>query len=179
MGNKSLDIKNMTLREKINQTIVVLMERGKSIDFTPGAAFFFGQIITEAEEGGLDEMREIVKDLVGGKQMRHVRAGDQLGRGDFVFADVVVTIVPDRLGILLVDLDLTAEELLQLDLRPVIKRVSEGRAEHAAVGEELFLIRCRFSRDILLVDTVVAHQAPLVMIAREPDLKNIRKGLVL
>ena len=58
------DIKNMTLREKINQTIVVLMERGKSIDFTPGAAFFFGQIITEAEEGGLDEMREIVKDLV-------------------------------------------------------------------------------------------------------------------
>ena len=39
------DIKNMTLREKINQTIVVLMERGKKIDFTPGAAFFFGQII--------------------------------------------------------------------------------------------------------------------------------------
>lgn len=56
-------LSEMTLREKINQTIVVLMERGKEIDFAPGAAFFFGQIITEADDAGLDELRGYVQRL--------------------------------------------------------------------------------------------------------------------
>ena len=56
-------IENMTLREKINQTIVVLMAKDKKINFAPGAAFFFGQIITEADEAGLDELRGYVKEL--------------------------------------------------------------------------------------------------------------------
>ena len=58
------DISKMSLRQKINQTIVVLMEKDKKIDFCPGAAFFFGQIITEADETGLDELRGYVKELI-------------------------------------------------------------------------------------------------------------------
>ena len=56
-------MEEMTLREKINQTIVIKMEKGKSVDFAPGAAFFFGQIITEADEAGLDELRGYVKEI--------------------------------------------------------------------------------------------------------------------
>lgn len=56
-------LENMTLREKINQTIVVLMEKGKTSDIAPGAAFFFGQIITEADEAGLEELRDYVRNL--------------------------------------------------------------------------------------------------------------------
>ena len=56
-------LEEMTLREKINQTIVIKMEKGKSVDFAPGAAFFFGQIITEADEAGLDELRGYVKEI--------------------------------------------------------------------------------------------------------------------
>ncbi len=56
-------LEEMTLREKINQTIVTLMEKGKKPDFAPGAAFFFGQIITDADEAGLDELRGYVKEL--------------------------------------------------------------------------------------------------------------------
>ncbi|MBQ9802096.1 MAG: glycoside hydrolase family 3 protein [Clostridia bacterium] len=56
-------LEEMTLREKINQTIVVLMEKGKTSDIAPGAAFFFGQIITEADEAGLEELRDYVRDL--------------------------------------------------------------------------------------------------------------------
>lgn len=63
MKNRMPKLEEMTLREKINQTVVVLMQRGKQIDFAPGAAFFFGQIITEAEEAGLDELRSYVMDL--------------------------------------------------------------------------------------------------------------------
>lgn len=56
-------LEEMTLREKINQTIVIKMEKDKSVDFAPGAAFFFGQIITEADEAGLDELRGYVKEI--------------------------------------------------------------------------------------------------------------------
>ncbi len=54
---------NMTTREKIQQTVVALMEKGKKLDYCPGAAFFFGQIITEADEAGLEELRSYVTEL--------------------------------------------------------------------------------------------------------------------
>ena len=38
-------VEELSLREKINQTIVIMMKKGETVDFTPGAAFFFGQII--------------------------------------------------------------------------------------------------------------------------------------
>jgi len=63
MKNQIPNIQEMTLREKINQTIVILMKKGERVDFAPGAAFFFGQIITEADEAGLDELRGYVKEL--------------------------------------------------------------------------------------------------------------------
>ena len=61
MKNNIPSIETMTLREKINQTVVIQMKKGESVDFTPGAAFFFGQIITEAEEAGLEELRGYVR----------------------------------------------------------------------------------------------------------------------
>ena len=60
---KRPDIKKMSLKDKIDQTVVVLTSKGKKFDFCPGGAFFFGQIITEAEEAGLNELRGYVKDL--------------------------------------------------------------------------------------------------------------------
>lgn len=39
------------------------MEKGKRLDEKPGAAFFFGQIITEADDAGLDELRGYVDEL--------------------------------------------------------------------------------------------------------------------
>lgn len=63
MKNNIPSIETMTLREKINQTVVIQMKKGESVDFTPGAAFFFGQIITEAEEAGLEELRGYVREL--------------------------------------------------------------------------------------------------------------------
>lgn len=59
-------LENMSLRDKINQTIVVLMKKGEKVNFAPGAAFFFGQIITEADEEGLEQLREYVRELSDG-----------------------------------------------------------------------------------------------------------------
>lgn len=63
MNHHIPNINDMTLREKINQTIVILMKKEETVDFAPGAAFFFGQIITEADDAGLDELRGYVKEL--------------------------------------------------------------------------------------------------------------------
>ena len=63
MKHEIPNVEKMTVREKINQTIVILMKKGETVDFTPGAAFFFGQIITEADETGLEELRGYVKAL--------------------------------------------------------------------------------------------------------------------
>ena len=53
----------MSLRDKINQTVVVLIEKNKKLNFAPGAGFFFGQIITQADEAGVEELREYVNEL--------------------------------------------------------------------------------------------------------------------
>lgn len=58
------DINSMSLEEKILQTKVALMQRGEKFNEKVGAAFFFGQIITEADDAGLDELRGYVKDAV-------------------------------------------------------------------------------------------------------------------
>lgn len=52
---------SLTLEEKILQTKVALMKRDQPLTEPVGAAFFFGQIITEAEEAGLDELRDKVR----------------------------------------------------------------------------------------------------------------------
>lgn len=57
-------ISGMSLREKISQTVVTLMNKNEKPDADAGAAFFFGQIITEADEAGLDELRGYARDLI-------------------------------------------------------------------------------------------------------------------
>lgn len=57
-------MENMSLEDKISQTAVILMQKGVKAKCKPGAAFFFGQIITEADEAGIDELRGYVKELV-------------------------------------------------------------------------------------------------------------------
>ncbi|MBC8595404.1 glycoside hydrolase family 3 protein [Qingrenia yutianensis] len=58
-----IDINSLSLEEKILQTKVAQMKKGEKITEQVGAAFFFGEIITEAEEGGIEELRGYVKDL--------------------------------------------------------------------------------------------------------------------
>ncbi len=63
MKSRTPRLEDLTLKEKIYQTIVALMEKDKDIDYAPGAAFFFGQIITEAEDEGLEQLRGYVRRL--------------------------------------------------------------------------------------------------------------------
>jgi beta-N-acetylhexosaminidase len=97
MKQKNISIENMTLREKIKQTIVVLMAKDKKPTFAPGAAFFFGQIITEADEAGLEELRGYVKELTDACEIPPLITSDfENGCGSMVSA---LTPLPYMMGL--------------------------------------------------------------------------------
>lgn len=58
-----MDISKLTLKQKIMQTEIALMEKGKKLKYVPGAVFFFGQIITEADDAGIEELRGYVSEI--------------------------------------------------------------------------------------------------------------------
>ncbi|MBO5324343.1 MAG: glycoside hydrolase family 3 protein [Oscillospiraceae bacterium] len=90
-------LSHMSLRDKINQTIVILMKKGQKVDFAPGAAFFFGQIITEADEEGLEQLRGYVRELADGSKIPLLITSDfENGCGSMVRA---LTPLPYMMGL--------------------------------------------------------------------------------
>ena len=59
-----IDINSLSLEEKILQTKVAQMKKGEKITEQVGAAFFFGEIITEADEMGLDAARKTLAEYI-------------------------------------------------------------------------------------------------------------------
>lgn len=57
-------IKDLSLREKILQTVVERIKSDKVIDPNVGAVFFFGEIITEADEMGLNAARNTLAKFI-------------------------------------------------------------------------------------------------------------------
>lgn len=58
-----ININSLTLEQKILQTKIALIKKGEKLPDKPGAAFFFGQIITEANSEGLGELRRYVDEV--------------------------------------------------------------------------------------------------------------------
>ncbi len=58
------EISKMTIREKVLQTVVIKVNKDKFNSEKVGAAFFFGEIITQADEMGLDAARATLKEYV-------------------------------------------------------------------------------------------------------------------
>lgn len=59
-----MKITDLSLREKILQTIVIKVNRDRFVPEQVGAAFFFGEIITEADEMGLEQARETLAQYI-------------------------------------------------------------------------------------------------------------------
>ena len=57
-------ISDMSIREKVLQTVVARINRNKAIKENVGGAFFFGEIITEADETGLEDARKLLKEYI-------------------------------------------------------------------------------------------------------------------
>lgn len=59
-----MKIGDMTLLEKILQTVVIKVDKDNFVSDKIGAAFFFGEIITEADEMGLDAARKTLAEYI-------------------------------------------------------------------------------------------------------------------
>lgn len=59
-----MKISDMTLKEKILQTVVIKVDKDKFVSDKIGAAFFFGEIITEADEMGLEAARNTLAQYI-------------------------------------------------------------------------------------------------------------------
>lgn len=59
-----MKITDLSLKEKILQTVVIKIDKDKFVSEKVGAAFFFGEIITEADEMGINAARETLAQYV-------------------------------------------------------------------------------------------------------------------
>src|ERR1700722_831515 len=59
----------------------------------------------------------------------------------------------------------------------MVERISHGMRYRSGEGAELFPIAC-VARAILLGNAIPAHRPPFVMVAREPDLREVCEGVV-
>ena len=92
--------------------------------------------------------------------------------------DVSVRAVEDVVGRLSRERILDAEEHRKLHVRPDVQRVADGGLDAVRIGAEL-LARGRVAGDQALRHAAGAHQAPFVVVAAEPDLRDVREDLVL
>ena len=68
---------------------------------------------------------------------------------------------------------------LQFEVRPVVERVAHRIGHRLGPLLELFPVAGILARAILLIDAVGTHRAPFVMIAFEPDLRQVVEAVVL
>ena len=59
-----MKVTDLSLREKILQTVVIKVDKDNFVPEQVGAAFFFGEIITEADEMGLDLARKTLAQYI-------------------------------------------------------------------------------------------------------------------
>ena len=100
---------------------------------------------------------------------------------------LVVAQVPDFLCGVAVQDALVAEEVVQLQIGPVVHRVADGHGQSLSELLEALAIGL-VAGDVLFGHAVGAHHAPLVVVAEvaavrvaaaQPDLSNVLKAAVL
>ena len=71
-----------------------------------------------------------------------------------------------------------AKDTAQLKVRPVVKGIAHGIGNGSRPCLELLVIGFR-ARDIFLGDAIPPHGTPLVMVAPEPNLRQVTELMVL
>ena len=81
-----MKITDLSLREKVLQTVALRLNGGREASVkNAGAAFFFGEIITEADESGLDQARATLQKYADGATIPPLMVSDfENGCGDML-----------------------------------------------------------------------------------------------
>ena len=120
----------------------------------------------------LQAVRRIVRSAEG----LYVRFLDQLpgGQGPQFF----VAELPDFFRRVAVQDAFIAEVLFELQMAPVIERVADGKRERLRPFLELLAVG-RVAGDEPLVHARRAHQPPFIVVAAQPDLRDVLESAIL
>ena len=119
-----------------------------------------------------------VGGVVGSADHADVGLLDQVAAGETGLGELGVGKVPDLLGSLAVEDALVAKVALKLQVAPLKDGVANAATQ--GLGPLLELLASRgIASDKTLVDAVGAHQAPLVVVAAQPNLGDVLETLVL
>ena len=107
-----------------------------------------------------------------------IRALDEILRGMLAVGKDGLGLFPYLRGGLCVERLVNTEIALKLKMRPVIDRVSNSVGQAPGKGKELFIVS-RIAGHETLFHAVCADNAPLVMVAQQPQLRQVIGGLIL
>ena len=119
-----------------------------------------------------------IRRIVGGADDLDVRALNQAPGGELGPGQLLVAQLPDGLGGLAVQRALIAEIVAQLQVAPVIQGVADRQRQGLGPGLELLAVG-GVAGDLALVDAEAPHEPPLVVVAAQPDLRDVLKAPVL
>ena len=119
-----------------------------------------------------------VGGVVGGADHADVGLLDQVAAGKAGLGELCVSEVPDLLGGIAVEDALVAKETLELQVAPLKDGVAHATTQGLGPLLEL-LASGGIAGDEALVNAVGAHQAPLVVVAAQPDLGDVLEALVI
>ena len=123
-------------------------------------------------------VRQRIRRVLGGAQGVHIGLPDKMLGRMLPIRKNPAGLFPDlrrRFGVQrLVDPEIP----LQLQMGPVVDRIPDGVGQRLGVGHE-FVVITGIPGDIQLVDPVAPHRAPLVVVAQQPELRQILRRTVL
>ena len=81
--------------------------------------------------------------------------------------DALICAVPNCIRCFVAQGFLDAEIPAQLQMRPVVKRVSDAGGHHGGISLKFF-IPARVSSDVLFLNTIGTHRTPFIVITAKP-----------
>ena len=114
-----------------------------------------------------------VHGIIGGADGVHIAHENEATAAEALAVELFPGQVPDLLGGVLIQDALIAEEAAELQMAPVVDGVADGLAQHLGKLQELIMVGGLLAGDVFLRHAGGAHEAPLVMIAAQPDLGNV------
>ena len=111
--------------------------------------------------------------VVGGADDGDAVGGEDAVGGQGWGGEARVGFRPDARRVGLVDQQVDAEVTAQLQVRPVVERIADQRGDGAREGEELVVVAGGVAGDEVLRHARGAQGAPLVVVAAEPDLREV------
>ena len=115
---------------------------------------------------------ERVRGIVRRAEQLHIRFFDDLPHAHIVRRKLLIGKIPNLLTGIRREDSVIAEVPLQLQVRPMIQRISDERRKHRRKSLEFFIIG-GISRDHALGKPEAPHGTPFIMVAAEPDFGDV------